>query len=273
MRIMYAVAAACALAASALQPARAASPADAQYFLGTWTCGETQWRYEPLTSASTWTGVSYGDPSHPAGTAVLGYVAPQNAWIYRDFHTDGGYAELSSSGIAAGKLVWSGQYYPADGSAAMTARVTYTIVDAGHFKRTFETEQAGAFVARGADACVKSTPQALDAAPWIAVDVGGQAVNVPADAKSPALRFDAAEHRVSGSTGCNNLTGSYTQTGAALTFSPPATTRMMCPEPFAALETRFLAAMTKTASYTIDGSTLTLRSSAGETLATFKAAR
>jgi hypothetical protein len=31
--------------------------------------------------------------------------------------------------------------------------------------------------------------------------------------------------------------------------------------------------MTKTASYTIDGSTLTLRSSAGETLATFKAAR
>ena len=106
----------------------------------------------------------------------------------------------------------------------------------------------------------------------IAVDVGGQAVNVPADAKSPALRFDAAEHRVSGSTGCNNLTGSYTQTGAALTFSPLATTRMMCPEPFAGLETSFLAAMTKTASYTIDGSTLTLRSSAGEALATFKAA-
>ena len=111
-------------------------------------------------------GVSYGDPAHPNGAAVMGYVVQRKAFIYRDFHADGGYAELSAPGLVDGRWVWTGPYDPGDGSAALGGRVTYTVVDDAHFKRQFEEPQpGGSFKTRAADACVKSTPVALDAAP------------------------------------------------------------------------------------------------------------
>lgn len=81
-------------------------------------------------------------------------------------------------------------------------------------------------------------------------------------AVDPELRahlvLDAEASRVSGSSGCNRLTGTYTQDGDALTFGPLAGTRMACPEPAMDLERRFHAALEGVTGYSIDGEALTL---------------
>ena len=68
--------------------------------------------------------------------------------------------------------------------------------------------------------------------------------------------------RVTGFTGCNNLTGGLEHGAARLTFRPLATTRMAC-LPDNALEQRFLTAVNATTSYRIAGSTLELLDDAG----------
>jgi len=110
---------------------------------------------------------------------------------------------------------------------------------------------------------------ALAGVSWKLVELEGKAVVTPPNAVAPSLHFDAAEKRVSGSTGCNNLTGTYAFDGATLHLSPLATTRMACLNPdVQALETAFLAALQKVTSYRIEGGNLRLL--AGETLvATF----
>ena len=51
--------------------------------------------------------------------------------------------------------------------------------------------------------------------------------NLAAD--SPELALDAATSRVSGTTGCNTVMGSYAVNGSAFSFGPLAGTRKMCP--------------------------------------------
>jgi heat shock protein HslJ len=115
----------------------------------------------------------------------------------------------------------------------------------------------------------------LESGPWTLVELGGKPVVVPADEATPTLHFDAGEKRVSGSTGCNNLMGTYTVDGSALHFSPLATTMMACLGPgVQARETAFLAALGKVTAYRIEGALLhlyagdaplaTLRSSPGK---------
>jgi heat shock protein HslJ len=94
---------------------------------------------------------------------------------------------------------------------------------------------------------------------WTLTELGGQPVPVASGAPAASLRFDVAQKRVSGSTGCNNLSGTYTANEAALHFAPLATTRMACLDPTRqARETAFLAALERVTGYRIDGPTLTL---------------
>ncbi len=74
---------------------------------------------------------------------------------------------------------------------------------------------------------------------WTLADMGGTAdlANV-----APTLEF-GADGTVSGSAGCNTFTGSYTQTGDALTLGPLATTRMACQPPASAVEAAYLTAL------------------------------
>ena len=134
----------------------ATDPPDARYFIGSWTCGSTPWNFAPLPGGSAWIRDVYGDPADPYGTAVFGYVPALHAWIYRDFHADGGYAELTSPGLTDGTWVWTGPYYPADGGAPLAGRITYAIVDPSHYDRTFESLEGGTYVKKGGDRCVKT---------------------------------------------------------------------------------------------------------------------
>ncbi len=84
-------------------------------------------------------------------------------------------------------------------------------------------------------------------------------------------QFDGS--RVSGSGGCNRVSGPYQRTGHRLTIGPLAATRMACIEPErGAMESSFFAALQATTGYSRLGSQLTLLDDSGRTLAVLTAA-
>ncbi len=79
---------------------------------------------------------------------------------------------------------------------------------------------------------------ALEARNWRVSAIRGEA---PGGPRQATLRFDAG--RLTGTTGCNRLTASYTLSGSALTIGDAATTRMACPGPAMTQEQRLVAAL------------------------------
>jgi putative lipoprotein len=63
---------------------------------------------------------------------------------------------------------------------------------------------------------------------------------------------------VTGSSGCNGFGGKYIVEGDQITFSEIVSTLMACDDARMAQEAAVLAVLSDTATYTIDGSTLTL---------------
>ncbi|MBK1724278.1 META domain-containing protein [Thiocystis violacea] len=96
----------------------------------------------------------------------------------------------------------------------------------------------------------------------------GGLVDVVAQAR-PA-RFKFAEGALSGGTGCNRLTGSYTLDGSILTLGTGlALTRMGCPLPVMEQEKAVIQALRKVATASRDGEALELRDAQGEVLLRF----
>lgn len=89
---------------------------------------------------------------------------------------------------------------------------------------------------------------------------GKQAVVGVIEGTTLTLEF-GEDGSVSGSAGCNNYTGSYTQGDGTITIGPLASTMMMCTEPAGVMdqEMQFLAALQSAATYQLDGSRLDLR--------------
>ena len=94
---------------------------------------------------------------------------------------------------------------------------------------------------------------------WALTEAAGQPVAPTGDAKEAHLLF-FPPNRLGGSTGCNRLKGTIELTGGGrMTFSPLVTTRMMCPEPAAATETRFVQALGTVKTYYVTDASLELR--------------
>lgn len=113
-------------------------------------------------------------------------------------------------------------------------------------------------------------PAALTGGTWRLFRIAGEPVTRPPDARQATLRFQEPDGTVTGSTGCNNLSGSYKRANASFTFGPAATTKMFCPDA-AELETAVLSAMTRTSSHRTIGNVLELRDETGNTLASYVA--
>jgi len=114
-----------------------------------------------------------------------------------------------------------------------------------------------------------SLDQPIEARTWRLASIDSQPV-IPSDdpRQSVQIVFDGGSKRVSGSGGCNRITGSYQRAGADLKIGPVASTRMACLDASRGqLESRFLAALQATTSYSIAGSELILLDSRGQTLA------
>jgi heat shock protein HslJ len=92
-----------------------------------------------------------------------------------------------------------------------------------------------------------------------------------AGGRPPTLDFLAAG-RLAGSTGCNNVAGSYKQSGTDLTIELGPMTKMACTDPAAQTqEGTILAALPSVASFAATGSSLELQDKAGKRVLTYNA--
>lgn len=104
----------------------------------------------------------------------------------------------------------------------------------------------------------------LNGTGWILASLNGQ----PALEKvNVTLSFE--EGNLGGSDGCNSFGGSYAASGATLSVGKEIVSTMMaCEEPIMEQASAFIAALTQTASFSMEGEQLTLADANGQTLAT-----
>ena len=151
--------------------------------------------------------------------------------------------------------------------AALTASKTYSIAG-GVLKLKGKT---GVTLATFA---VQS--QSLAGTHWVVVDYnnGKQAVvSVLAGTKLTA-NFDTAGH-IAGFAGCNDYNGPVNATPAKISIGPLASTRKFCSTPTGVMdqESAYLAALASAATYSIQGTTLELRTAGGAIAASFSRAQ
>ncbi|MFJ2023785.1 META domain-containing protein [Streptomyces sp. NPDC087897] len=94
---------------------------------------------------------------------------------------------------------------------------------------------------------------------------GETATTVPADLpeeRAPHLTF-GEDGTVRGNAGCNSFSGKATVKGSTITFGRIMSTRKMCPEAEMEVENAVLTALGGPATYTVEGSTLTLHGKGG----------
>lgn len=142
----------------------AAMAAGTQFFRdfgGSWTCGNDKyhaswWITSP--DGNAWTIVSYGtDKLHLGGTAYVGWLPQENAYVYTDFHSDGALAQLSSPlPVSDHTWHWTGVYYPVGGAKDTTAEITWTLMPNGTIERKFGQRINGKLIDKGSDTCTRS---------------------------------------------------------------------------------------------------------------------
>src|SRR5262245_6726794 len=105
---------------------------------------------------------------------------------------------------------------------------------------------------------------------WKLVGLHGAPVQVAENQREPHLIFANFEPRVSGSGGCNRVTGSFELDGNTLRLGQMAATRMACLRGMEQ-EQAFLQSMTKVERYRISGSHLDMLDAQGAVVARFEA--
>ena len=121
-----------------------------------------------------------------------------------------------------------------------------------------------------------SLDEPIEGPVWRLEQLGGETVPPGNDPQRAAqLQFDRATGRVSGSGGCNRVSGTYERSGSALKLGQLASTRMACVDAARGTsETQFFAALQATASYRLqDGSRLSLLDASGRTVAVLSSRR
>jgi heat shock protein HslJ len=78
--------------------------------------------------------------------------------------------------------------------------------------------------------------------------------------------------QASGSGGCNSYHGSYTLDGSSLSFGPLAATQMACADPAGGTEHAYFGNLAQVASYTFDGTNLSLADAGGKALLSYASA-
>ncbi|MCB0070221.1 MAG: META domain-containing protein [Caldilineaceae bacterium] len=113
-----------------------------------------------------------------------------------------------------------------------------------------------------------AAPPDLADTSWVLSALNGR---LPVAGSTVTLAF-GTDGTASGTDGCNQFSGTYTQDGDALTFPQPmALTMMACEEPIAGQATDYMAALAATDGFTASSTQLVLRSG-DEIVATFVAA-
>jgi heat shock protein HslJ len=135
------------------------------------------------------------------------------------------------------------------------------------------TLAAGLLIAglAGGSAAQSPAPSGLDGTNWLLGSITSGGTTTPVVSGTNA-GIDFVGDAAGGSAGCNRFMASYTADASALTFGPIATTMMACDEATMAFETSYLAALATVASYTNDGTALTMMDASGAAVLAYSAA-
>jgi heat shock protein HslJ len=122
----------------------------------------------------------------------------------------------------------------------------------------------------GSDAGAGGSATPLEKTDWRLIRLGDATVTAADPQRAPNLVLDPATHRVSGSGGCNRLSGGYELKGEQLTFGRMASTMMAC---LSGMETeqKFLAALGHVKRWRIAGRQLELMDDSGAMVAVLEA--
>lgn len=93
---------------------------------------------------------------------------------------------------------------------------------------------------------------------WRLTAYGPASSPIPAVPDVDAILIFGEDGSLTGSTGCNQLGGEYTVTGDQITFDAIVSTLIACPDLQMAQEDVILQVLTDTASFNIEGNTLTI---------------
>ena len=117
---------------------------------------------------------------------------------------------------------------------------------------------------------MEERPAPLENTDWTLTRLGDAAVSAPSSAQTPHILLNRANHRVTGSGGCNQITGSYQLNGNGLRFSKMAATLMAC---VSGMETEksFLHALEQVRTWKITGQQLDLNDENGHPVARLEA--
>lgn len=129
----------------------------AQAFAGTWTCHSAPNQNVPWvitqSPGETWTSVRWGDQeSATGGIAYVGYVESLHTWVYRDFHYDGAYADITGTNTG-NQWRWTGPYYA--GGRTLNGDIVWTLTSHDRIDREFRSLQNGKLTPGGRDFCVR----------------------------------------------------------------------------------------------------------------------
>jgi heat shock protein HslJ len=105
---------------------------------------------------------------------------------------------------------------------------------------------------------------------WKLTHLAGAPITSASQQEEAYFVLDPKTHRVSGSSGCNRLMGSYELTGDHLTFSQMASTMMACIKGMDT-EKKFLDALGQVKTWKISGKGLLLSDAQGKVMARFSA--
>ncbi|HEY1895565.1 MAG TPA: META domain-containing protein [Terracidiphilus sp.] len=134
-------------------------------------------------------------------------------------------------------------------------------------KFNYELERAPAFAPLESGGPATAT---LENTSWKLAGLGSSSVSAPSPQREAYFLLDPANHRISGSGGCNRLRGSYELNGEHLKVGQMAGTMMACPVGMDT-EQAFLKSLGQVTRWKITGQSLELFDSDGNVLAEFKA--
>jgi len=109
----------------------------------------------------------------------------------------------------------------------------------------------------------------LEGTNWVAAELMGKTVTVAEGRPAVHIQLHAADKKLTGFSGCNNVFGGYDSSHEGLKFDPVGATRVACLGPH--VEPEFLQALTSTVSYRIANDFLELLDKDGKVIGRFKA--
>lgn len=114
-------------------------------------------------------------------------------------------------------------------------------------------------------ACSASGPESLQGR-WQLVSHGPVSSQAPAAADVDAFIEFGADGQLNGNVGCNGFGGDYQVEGNTVTFGPIISTKMFCEGPVGEQEATTLAVLSESATFSLDGDTLTITSADGNSV-------